>query len=721
MQPLRERILEYMGHEAYRPLKPKDIAKVLGISQIEYGSFRRTLRELAREGRIIKIKKGRYGVPVKLNLSVGRISMTSSGFGFVVQESGGPDIYVPASNTGVALHGDKVIARLLRKGSRKDSPEGEIIRVIERSARSVVGTYHHGKHFGYVEPDDSRITRDIYVANEDSMDAIEGQKVVTLIEEWKSGHLNPEGRITEVLGFPNESGIDILSVIKSYDLPISFPADAVGEAERIPFQVPPEELERRSDFRNIVCFTIDPEDAKDFDDAVSLQINDRDNYLLGVHIADVSYYVREGSLLDQEALVRGTSVYLVDRVLPMLPERLSNEICSLKPDQDRLTMSVIAEIDQSGNVLGYEIVDSVIRSSARLTYEQVQSIIDKRGDELSSEIDGLRDCIIMMHQLSNVLTEKRVKRGAIDFDLPEAKVLLNENGIPIDIRPRKRLQSHRLIEEFMLIANEIVATHVYNLGLPFLYRVHDIPDLLKLKEFGEFVGSLGYTFNLKGQVKPSNIQRFLKQLEGQQEEWLINEFLLRSMKRALYTPDNIGHFGLACEFYTHFTSPIRRYPDLLVHRILREIASQRMTQERQEILKEKLPRVGEIASERERVADEAEWESVKIKQIQFMEDKLGDTYWGIISGVRSFGFFVELEDSLIEGLVHVSQLYDDYYIFDDRRHALIGEHTRKVYRMGDRIHVRVVKVDRNLKRVDFLPIQNGKKPATSGKRSRRGR
>ena len=563
-----------------------------------------------------------------------------------------------------------------------------------------MGTYRKSKFASYVEPDDHKISREIYIAPEDSKGAADGQKVVVSLSDWEAVDLGPEGKIVEVLGYPDEPGMDILCLIKEYELPLSFPAGVQNELAGLPERVSQGEINQRLDLRDKNCFTIDPVDAKDHDDAVSLEINSNGNYLLGVHIADVSFYVNEDSALDHEALKRGTSVYLVDRVIPMLPEKLSNSICSLKPQRNRLAYSVMLEVTPEGDRVGYEIKRSVIKSRAKLNYDEVQKFFDT--GRASKRVEGLQDDLVEMKNLSRKLTEKRLKQGSLDFDLPEAQVVLGKDGKVQDILEVARLESHRLIEEFMLLANRTVAEHVTRRAVPFLYRIHEEPDPDKMEAFSDFVSTMGHYFKVSGKIRPKRIQTFLKSLEGKPEEELINEVLLRSLKKACYAPEDVGHFGLAFSHYTHFTSPIRRYPDLLVHRLLNEIEQGRYSVERQGKLVRRLPKIGEIASERERLADEAERESIKIKQIEFMEDKLGEEYQGLVSSVVSFGFFVRLDRLLAEGLVRVSSLEDDYYVFDEKGKRWVGRRTRKIYKLGDRVRVQVARVAKEEKEIDFV-------------------
>jgi ribonuclease R len=714
----QERILEFMSKGTYRPLKLRELAKVMRISEQEYGGFRRMVRSMLRDGLLLKVKRGRLGIPDKLNLVVGNLVSTKKGYGFVVPEDKSEDVYVRADDVGTALHGDKVVVRLhgRRKGPTR---EGAIIKVLKRTRTNLVGTYHQGKFFNFVEPDDRRIPRDIYIAPVNSREAQDGQKVLVSLEEWMDPHLGPEGKIVEVLGYPDDPGMDILTLMKDYGLPLGFPQEVESEAYELPQRIGKKELEERIDFRDKRCFTIDPADAKDHDDAVSLERKSNGNYLLGVHIADVSYYVKENSALDREALKRGNSVYLVDRVIPMLPEGLSNDLCSLKPNRNRLTLSCLLELDPEGELVEYQIVEGVIRSKAKLNYDEVQRFFD--GGKLPARLEGLEDDLSAMKKLSQKLLKKRIARGSLDFDLPEAKVLLGKDGKVQKIFQVARLESHRLIEEFMLLANRTVARHVSRLAVPFLCRVHEEPDQEKMDGFSDFVATLGYSFKVSGKTRPKKIQRFLKSVEGSPEEELINEVLLRSLKKACYQPENIGHFGLAFAHYTHFTSPIRRYPDLLVHRIVREIQNGEYKFERQNQLLHRLPRIGDITSERERLADEVERESIKIKQIEYMGDKLGEEHEGLISGVIPFGFFVRLDDLLAEGLVRVSSLEDDYYIHDERKHRWVGRHKKRVFKLGDRVKVLVARVDKEEKEIDFVLTDSKYSRSFQRKRKSRGK
>jgi len=702
----KTQILEFLKKSTYRPVKINELAREMKISQADYHSFRRQVKDLISEGHLIKLKKNRLGLPDKLSLKIGKLAMNKAGFGFVVPDDGSADIYIHSENMGTALNGDKVKVRVFSKGNGK-SPQGTIIEVLGRSKSTIIGTLKKTKYFSFVEPDDPKITRDIYIPPESFNSAQVGQKVVVEIESWSDPHLSPEGKIVEVIGFPEEKGIDILTIIKEFQLPLDFQPQVTRELEKIEPAITHSEIGNRKDFRKLNCFTIDPVNAKDHDDAVSIQKLKNGNWLLGVHIADVSFYVKENSALDKEALARGTSVYLVDRVIPMLPEKLSNEICSLKPKQERLTYSCLMELDENCQVVDYQIVESVIESKAKLTYEEVQAFFDSGKSTL--QLRGLEEDLAKMLELSQKLLKKREAQGSLDFDLPEALVILDSFGNILDINQAARLDSHRLIEEFMLLANKTVALHVTRLAMPFLYRVHAKPDPEKLKAFSELVGQLGYKTSLGEKVTPRLLQRFLKQVEGKPEEPLINELLLRSLKKAVYQPENVGHFGLAFTHYTHFTSPIRRYPDLIVHRLLKELKKGQYTPERYHFLMIRLPRIGEIASEREKIAEEAERATIKLKQVQFMQDKLGEVFEGVISGVVPYGFFVRLQKLMVEGLVRLSSIDDDYYIYDESGYRVIGKHTKQVYRLGDKVSVKVIRVDKEQHQLDFVLADNFKK------------
>ena len=700
MQIDKARILNFMAEKAYRPLKIRELAKGMKIPEEHYRAFRRTVRSMLQEGSIVKIRKNRLGLPEKLNLVVGKLTLNKSGFGFVQSEDGKEEIYINKDDVGTAWNGDKVVVRIYGRQTGK-SREGTVIKILERANQTIVGTFKRGKHFFFVQPDDRRFSRDIYIPEQG--EAEEGQKVVVSLEEWQDKYLSPEGKIQEVLGYPDDPGVDILTLIREYQLPSEFPEEIEREAEKLSKRIPELEYRTRVDFRDKICFTIDPWDAKDHDDAVSLEKLDNGNFFLGVHIADVSYYVRENTRLDKEAFSRGTSVYLADRVIPMLPEKLSNQICSLRPEEEKLTYSCLMEIDPKGKVIKYRIIKSLIQSRAKLNYDEVQAFFDT--GKSNKNLPGLEQTLKEMLKLSQILHQKRIAKGSLDFDLPEAKILMGKDGRVLDIFKQERLESHRLIEEFMLLANQCVAKYASFLKVPFLYRVHDQPDKEKIENFAEFISTLGYHFPIDKKdtvMSPKRIQRFLKSAEGTPQEELINELLLRSLKKACYQPENIGHFGLAFSHYTHFTSPIRRYPDLLIHRLLKELEETKSyVPERRAYLQEKLPFIGKFTSDRERLADEVEQESIKLKQIEYLKDKLGEHFSGIIAGILPFGFFVRLDDLLAEGLVRLSSMEDDYYKFDEKNKRLVGRHSRKIYNLGERVKVQLIRVNKEEREIDF--------------------
>lgn len=711
----RDDIVEYVSSKSYRPLRIRELAKGLKVPESEYRSFRRLVKELLADGSVIRIRGGRVGQPDKLSLKIGTLKLARKGFGFVKPEDGSEEVHIPAESTGTAFDGDKVLIRTKRArfGRR---PEGTVVDVLKRARNTVVGTFHSGRHFMTVEPDDHRIGREIYVHHSDELKVSDGEKVVVALSEWKNPMMNPEGEIIEVLGFPDEPGVDILSSIMKFSLPIEFPPEVEEEADQLNLDITAETVRDRLDLRDKITFTIDPADAKDYDDAVSLEVLENDRWELGVHIADVSHYVQEGTELDREARERATSVYLVDRVLPMLPEALSNEICSLKGDVDRLSYSCIMEITKTGKVSKYKIAPTVIHSSGRLSYDQVQEYFD--SGKPSKALEPLTESLDRMRELASILRKQRMAKGSLDFDLPEPRVVLDKSGDVVDITLRPRKESHRLVEEFMLMANKTVAEYLTRLGLPTLYRVHDVPDKDKLESYREFAKGFGRDFRFTDPPKPLQLSRFLKRVEGSPEEEILNEFLLRSLKKACYQPENIGHFGLAFTHYLHFTSPIRRYPDLLVHRLLKEIKHGRYPGSRLPTIKRLLTRVGEHSSERERIAEEAERETVKIKQAIYLSRHVGDVFEGIISGIASFGFFVRLRKFSAEGVVRLSTLVDDYYQVDENRFRITGVHSGNSFSLGEKVHVQIVNVDLDRYETHLRVIGNDSpSPRKKGKRN----
>jgi ribonuclease R len=663
----------------------------------------KTLNYLEKQGLVVKNRRGKYGVPEKMNLIVGKLEGHPGGYAFLLPDDPEiDDIYISREDMNGAMHGDRVLVRPKIAAKANSKVEGEVIRILQRALKTVVGTVERGKHFSFVVPDDKRIFYDLYVPKDKTIGAKNGQKVVAKITEWPEKRRNPSGEIVEILGYPDEPGVDVLSIIKKYELPLDFPEKVKRQVQQIPDEVLREDLVGREDFRHLKTITIDNEDAKDLDDAVSIE-KTSDGYRLGVHIADVSYYVEEKSPLDVEALKRGCSVYLVDRVIPMLPPKLSNGICSLNPRADRLTMSVIIDFDSEANIKGYKITPGVIKTCERMTYTQVNKILEEEDKESIERFDYLVEDLHWMKELAEKLSHKRFARGSLDFELDEAKVILDENGHPVDVVKEERRISSSIIEEFMIVANEVVAEHIFWLKIPLVYRIHENPDEEKINSLKEFLYNFGYTLKGTQNLKPKSLQQILEQVKGKPEQRLINTMLLRSLRQARYSGVNFGHFGLASLYYTHFTAPIRRYPDLIVHRILRKQLQNDIDQKQEKKLVKIVERVAKLSSERERIAEEAERESVDLKIAEYMASRIGETYEAIVSGVTSFGIFVEL-DNTIEGLVHVSHMEDDYYHFNEKTMALIGERTGKTFRIGDVVQVKVYNVNIAERHIDFVLV-----------------
>ena len=680
--------------------------RVLRVPRNERATFRRQLKALVAAGELLQVRGNRYGLPDKMDLVVGRLTTNPGGFGFVVPDQPDPDaerpdIYIPAANLSEAMHGDRVVVRVERRTER--GAEGRIIRILERSQSSIVGRYEiDDAGLGYVVPFDKRVLTDVQVPTGQSSSAEAGEMVLVEITRWPSATRGPVGKVVEVLGRIDEPGVDTQIIIRKFGIPDRHSEESIAEATRIGTAVKDHDVKGRTEFRNVTTVTIDGEHARDFDDAITIERLPNGHSWLGVHIADVSHYVTEGSALDEEAYERGTSVYFTERAVHMFPSELATGLCSLNPNVDRLVQSCLMEVDRQGAVVRYEMHDGVINSDARMTYTAVNAILTDRDPETMFEYQPLVPMFEMMRELFDILNRRRRRRGSIDFDLPEAEVILSEIGEIEAIVASERNIAHRIIEEFMLLANETVAAHLENHAVPALHRVHEAPDAKKVEEFEAFITTLGYSLAARGRaLTPKHFQKLVDRMKGTPEERPIAALMLRTMQKARYEAASLGHFGLAVEHYTHFTSPIRRYPDLVVHRMLRESRQGPIADARREELEEELPETARHASDMERRAAEAERELLQWKKVRFMANKVGDEYGGYITGVAPFGLFVELIEHYVEGLVHVSSMADDYYRFVEQEHVLRGEHTKKMYRLGDRVDVQVVRVDMERRQVDL--------------------
>jgi ribonuclease R len=699
----RTDILKFLEKQARHPLSARDLLGQFRLRRNERQAAVRLLDAMVEEGTLIRLKNDRYSLPRQINLRVGTISVHRDGYGFVTQTDGGEDVFVPARFVREAMDGDRVAVRVER-GWKTGKPEGRIVRILERAHQTLVGRYEGGKRFGYVVPADPRLTHDIFIPPRASLKARPGQMVIVRIDTYPERNRNPEGTIIEILGDPNDPEVEILTIVHKHGLPYRFPAETLERAAQIPAQVLEADLAGRRDLRELTVVTIDGETARDFDDAVAVEKEDGSQIRLWVSIADVAHYVAEGGPLDREALERSTSVYFPGRCIPMLPESLSNGICSLNPEVDRLTLTAEMLFDSQGGRISSRFYPSVIRSRARLTYTEVRDMVVNRDQPVIDRYPEICPHLEVMKELALRLTAMRRRRGSLDFDLPEAEVVLDLRGRPEDIVRSERTLAHRMIEEFMLAANEAVADFLTEKKAPFLYRVHEPPDLEKLQAFQEFIAHFNYgPFLKETRIEPGRLQALLAEAEGKPEERMINEVLLRSMKQARYSSENVGHFGLAAERYCHFTSPIRRYPDLVVHRVLRKsLRKGGLSEKEKERLNHQLPEMGEITSRRERRAMDAEREIVDLKKCQFMADKVGEEFSGFISGVQPFGLFVELKDVFVEGLVRVSSLSDDFYHFEEDLHRLYGANNRRIFQIGDEVRVQVTRVNLERREIDFV-------------------
>ncbi|MGZ0039188.1 ribonuclease R [Paenibacillus ottowii] len=702
-----QQLLDFMRETAYKPMTYQELEQHFDIKDAEeFREFLKLLNALEEDGKILLTRTNRYGVPERMDLQRGRLQAHAKGFAFLIPEDREhPDVYIHANDLKSAMNGDTVLVRVTSKGPAGGRLEGEVVRIVKRAVLQVVGVFQSHEAYGFVLPDDKRINRDIFIPKDSFNGAVNGQKVVVRIVSYPEGRAAAEGEVLEVLGHKDDPGVDILSVIRKHQLPEAFPDEVMAEADQAPDAITEEEIIRqgRRDLRDKIIVTIDGEDAKDLDDAVNVERLPNGNYRLGVHIADVGYYVRENSKLDQEAYNRGCSVYLVDRVIPMLPHRLSNGICSLNPQVDRLTLSCEMEFNEHMKVVKHDIFTSVIKTKERMTYTNVRKILEEEDAELMERYKDLIDVFHTMKELALKLRANRMRRGAVDFDFDEAKVIVDDEGKAVDIVKRDRTIAEQIIEEFMLAANETVAEHFHWLKVPFLYRIHEDPDPEKLQNFMAFAANFGHQIKGRGNsIHPRALQTLLEDIQGTKEQTVLSTMMLRSMKQAKYDAESTGHFGLAAEYYSHFTSPIRRYPDLVIHRVIREVLENggALTAERQEYLTARMPDIAQQSSERERVAVDAERDTEQMKKAEYMLDKVGEEFEGIISSVTSFGMFIEL-DNTVEGLTRLSALTDDFYHFDEQHMALIGERTSKVFRIGDEVKVRVARVNMEDYTIDF--------------------
>jgi ribonuclease R len=700
-----EQLLALIRDQIDHPSTPREMLQRLKIPRDQRGTFKRLLTDLVGTGDLIETRGNRFGLPDRMNLVVGRITTHPRGFGFVVPDRPLDDVegdlYIAGSNLNQAMHGDRVVARIERITSK--GAEGRILRILERGASTIVGRYDvDPSGFGFVVPFDRRMIMDVQVPNGEALDAKPSDMVVVEITRWPTPTRGPLGRVREVLGDIDEPGVDNEIIIRKYGILDEHSEDAVNEAKRLGAEVKDRDIRGRTDFRAQLTVTIDGEHARDFDDAITIDRLPAGNFRLGVHIADVAHYVPEGGALDVEAYERGTSVYFPERAVHMFPAELATGLCSLNPNVDRLVQSCVMEIDKRGTVVSYEMHDGVIHSDARMTYTDVSAILTDKAPDVIARYAWLVPLFESMRELFEILNKRRLRRGSIDFDLKEPEIVLDDEGLVEEITAAERKIAHRIIEEFMLVANETVAQHLDEAKMPTLFRVHEEPDPVKVAQFEEFISTLGYGLSRSGEeVTPRDFQKLVERMRGTPEEKPIAFLMLRTMQKARYDASNLGHFGLAASSYTHFTSPIRRYPDLIVHRTLRELRHGQVTEDRRAELTDDLPEVARHTSERERRADDAERELVQWKKVRFMADKVGDEFDGYITGVSAFGLYIELVEHFVEGMVHVSTMADDYYRFVDKAHVLKGENTAKIYRLGDRVSVQVVKVDMERRQIDL--------------------
>lgn len=700
----KKRIKEFIESEDYIPLKRGEMRVVLQVPKEESGDFDNVINSLISDGEVFETKKGKIVTTKSINLKTAVFMANAKGFGFArLEDSNDNDIYIPPESTLNAMNKDKILVRITVPSYNGKRASGEVVKILSPAKEGVVGTFDEGRGFGFVICDDKKIN-DIFIPKGSTKGAVTGSKVVVNITKRPSPNKCAEGEVIEILGHKDDPGVDILSIIRQFDLPVDYPEDVYEQTENMPEEITEAEIEGREDLRNIQTVTIDGDDSKDFDDAVSLDVLENGNFLLGVHIADVSHYVTEGSPLDKEAYKRGTSVYLVDRVIPMIPHRLSNGICSLNPDTDRLTLSCIMEIDREGTVVNHKIVESVIHSDCRMTYTKVNNVIENNDPDQIKEYEEFVPMLRDMDKLRKILNNRRKIRGAVNFDFPEPKIILDSEGKVLDIKPYERNSATNLIEEFMLVCNETIAEDYYWQSIPFVFRNHDQPDEEKIEGLKKLISAFGYRIKGKSEVHPMEIQKLIEKVKDTPQEHIISRMVLRSMKQAKYQAENIGHFGLAAKFYCHFTSPIRRYPDLQIHRIIKEVIEGKLTENRIKHYDSMLSEVAYHCSTTERTSDDAERETDRLKMAQYMQEHIGEEYNGLISGVTGWGIYVELENT-VEGMVPLNEIEDDFYEYEEENLRVVGRRTGKVYMLGDEVRVKVIRTDIQARTIDFMFVE----------------
>lgn len=697
-------IYDFICDDFYVPMKLKELAILLQVPKDQRNELKKVMDALVADGKVSVTQKGKYVKGTAKQL-VGTYQAHARGFGFVTAEGQADDIFISEDDANGAFHMDQVEV-VITKAPEGKRREGKIVRILSHGTVKLVGYFQKNKNFGFVIPDNDRFVKDIFVPLERSKGAVTGHKVVVELTSYGKDGKKPEGKVVEIIGHVNDPGTDIMSIVKGYDLPVEFPEKVLNQAERVAKDVTSADMAGRMDIRSWRMVTIDGEDAKDLDDAISIT-KEGENYQLGVHIADVTNYVQERSALDREAYERGTSVYLVDRVILMLPHALSNGICSLNAGEDRLALSCIMTVNPKGEVIDHKIAETVVHIDQRMSYTSVKKILEDRDQE---EMEAYKEFVPMfelMAELAKILREKRHRRGSIDFDFPESKIMLNADGTPTEIKPYDRNTATKIIEDFMLLANETVAEDYFWQEIPFVYRTHDVPDEEKIQKLCTFINNFGHSMHVANkEVRPKEIQKLLAKVDGTPEGDFISRLALRSMKQAKYTPENTGHFGLAAQYYCHFTSPIRRYPDLQIHRIIKETLRGRMNENRMEHYESILPEVTKHASQMERRAEEAERETIRLKKAEYMEQHIGEVFAGVISSITKWGMYVELENT-VEGLIHVTNMHDDHYDYYEDRFEMIGEHTRRSYKLGQKVYVRVLDTDRLQRTIDFELVNKG--------------